>query len=205
MLKNTTKAVAIFMALTSNAGAATLSAIFEPEPFHVNRGFSENINDVLSLTATDLAGGGVEFVVTANDTSEGFGSFFLGGFSSTDFFSPSGFVSDPSERNVYTLELGPGTVFVVDQNVSVEDSVFFDSGSISYFTRPDSGFTTDDFLSAPLGVISVTPEFVGSLGAAYSGRFVMEASPIPLPASLPLLAGALLGAGWLGRKAKRSV
>ncbi len=204
MLKRTMMTAALAACLASNAGAATLNAVFETDPFLELREVSENINDVISLTATDLAGGGVELVLTANNTSEGFGSFYIAGFDPSDFVSTQGRLVEPSEFNSYRLELGAGTVFGRADLGQDDMPTFFNSGSISFFTQPGSAFTTDDFLTASIGAISVVPEFPGSLGAAYRGNFVTDVSTIPLPASLPLLAGALLGAGWLGRRSRKT-
>jgi hypothetical protein len=87
-------------------------------------------------------------------------------------------------------------------------SIGGDTGMLSEgFFRDGAGnsaFTVDDLFgpdeACPLG----TTMFCSVGRSARTGDWAVDVSPVPLPAALPLFATAVLGIGWLGRRARRA-
>jgi hypothetical protein len=170
--------------MTVSAQAATLTATFDAP---ATRGSSTLApNDIINLTMTDLASGGVEITVTALDATEGIGSFFLLGQDAGDFVGPTG-IFNTSFSNVYRSDLGgDGAVF------GTNDLSIFEGASLT-FSSVSTLLSTADFSGLTVGFIVTTLDTPDRLQGLYGGS-LSEVSPVPLPAGLPLI---LVGLGAL--------
>lgn len=193
MVRHLVTAAILAFGMTASAHAASLVANFSTTP---TQGPANNSPiDIISLTATDLAGGGVEFSVTGLLSAEGVGSFFILGADADDF---TGDVFNASSSNAYTQLGGTGTVFTTSGN-----ALF--SGANLTFETVGAGASTADFLGATIGFISVLDSSPGLFSALYGGTFdALDTPAVPLPAGLPLLLVGLGAFGVVRRKASKA-
>ncbi|MFK7751593.1 MAG: VPLPA-CTERM sorting domain-containing protein [Sedimentitalea sp.] len=199
-LKNIVLPAIFALGTAISAQAATLTAVFETTPLIVQEGNSEDINDILTLTVTDLVGGGIEMKLTATGASDGVGSVFIKGFTANQF-TGLGNIFDASSANSYSTAIGtPGVVFG-EPNGS---SSLFASDMAIYNNAMGINLTTADFLGKDIGAISVLATAPDRLGSLFKGEFISDVAPIPLPAAMPLLVFGLGAMGLASRRKRKA-
>lgn len=192
MISKLLTAAILTVGTTFSAQAVTLTATFDSDSFFGDD--RADINDIIEVTVSDLAGGGVEVEITGNDDAVAIGSVFIGGFDETQFTGGTTLTALVGSTNQYPFYLGTSGVILADIALS--------GGATAVFTSvPAAGLTTDDFLGAAVGMVTtsvINPNIgTGSYGGTL-GQIVP--APVPLPAGLPLL---LLGLGAVGIASRR--
>jgi hypothetical protein len=182
--------VAAALICAANAvSAATFTAVFETPALLVQgAGPGENPNNVVSMTVSDVASG-VEIRVVNIGSVDSIGSVFLSGLSAASFTSPEN-ILDTEPTNAYRTRIEAGVVFSLG---------LAPGQSLVASTVPGETLTATDIAAAIVGTITFNQSF--SDLALYRGAFEpTTVGVVPLPATLPLLAAALVGVAAVARR-----